>query len=142
MAETTVKKLADIVGTPVEKLLTQMKDAGLPHGDASEVVSDEQKQQLLAHLRKSHGAQDESSGKKITLKRKSTSTIKTTGAAGKSKTVNVEVRKKRTYVKRDVLEAEEREEAERLAAEEAARAAEEEKRAAEEAAKRAADDEA
>ncbi len=142
MAETTVKKLADIVGTPVEKLLTQMKDAGLPHGDASEVVSDEQKQQLLAHLRKSHGAQDEGSGKKITLKRKSTSTIKTTGAAGKSKTVNVEVRKKRTYMKRDVLEAEEREETERLAAEEAARAAEEEKRAAEEAAKRAADDEA
>ena len=142
MAETTVKKLADIVGTPVEKLLTQMKDAGLPHGDASEVVSDEQKQQLLAHLRKSHGAEDEGSGKKITLKRKSTSTIKTTGAAGKSKTVNVEVRKKRTYMKRDVVEAEEREEAERLAAEEAARIAEEEKRAAQEAAKRAADDEA
>ena len=74
--------------------------------------------------------------------RKSTSTIKTTGAAGKSKTVNVEVRKKRTYMKRDVVEAEEREEAERLAAEEAARIAEEEKRAAQEAAKRAADDEA
>jgi len=74
MAETTVKKLADIVGTPVEKLLSQMKDAGLPHGDASEVVSDEQKQQLLAHLRKSHGAAD-TEAKKITLKRKSTSTM-------------------------------------------------------------------
>jgi translation initiation factor IF-2 len=141
MAETTVKKLADIVGTPVEKLLMQMKDAGLPHGDASEVVSDEQKQQLLAHLRKSHGAAD-TEAKKITLKRKSTSTIKTTGAAGKSKTVNVEVRKKRTYVKREALEEQEREEAERKAAEEAARLAEEEKRQAEEAAKRQAEEEA
>ncbi|WP_297766917.1 translation initiation factor IF-2 [uncultured Alcanivorax sp.] len=139
MAETTVKKLADIVGTPVEKLLTQMKDAGLPHGDASEVVSDEQKQQLLAHLRKSHGAAD-TEAKKITLKRKSTSTIKTTGAAGKSKTVNVEVRKKRTYVKRETLEEQEREEAERKAAEEAARLAEEEKRQAEEVAKRQAEE--
>ncbi|MCG8393092.1 MAG: translation initiation factor IF-2 [Pseudomonadales bacterium] len=141
MAETTVKKLADIVGTPVEKLLSQMKDAGLPHGDAGEVVSDEQKQQLLAHLRKSHGAK-ETEGKKITLKRKSTSTIKTTGAAGKAKTVNVEVRKKRTYVKREVLEAQEREEAERKAAEEAALKAEQEKREAEEAAKRQAEEEA
>ncbi|EKF75358.1 translation initiation factor IF-2 [Alcanivorax hongdengensis A-11-3] len=141
MAETTVKKLADIVGTPVDKLLLQMKDAGLPHGDAGEVVSDEQKQQLLAHLRKSHGAQDTES-KKITLKRKSTSTIKTTGAAGKSKTVNVEVRKKRTYVKREVLEAEEREEAERKAAEEAARLEEEAKRQAEEDARRQAEEEA
>jgi len=139
MAETTVKKLADIVGTPVEKLLMQMKDAGLPHGDASEVVSDEQKQQLLAHLRKSHGAAD-TEAKKITLKRKSTSTIKTTGAAGKSKTVNVEVRKKRTYVKRETLEEQEREEAERKAAEEAARLAEEEQRQAEEAAKRQAEE--
>jgi translation initiation factor IF-2 len=139
MAETTVKKLADIVGTPVEKLLMQMKDAGLPHGDASEVVSDEQKQQLLAHLRKSHGAAD-TEAKKITLKRKSTSTIKTTGAAGKSKTVNVEVRKKRTYVKRETLEEQEREEAERKAAEEAARLAEEEQRQAEEVAKRQAEE--
>ena len=140
MAETTVKKLAETVGMPVEKLLSQMKEAGLPHGDASEEVSGEQKQQLLAHLRKSHGAA-EPEGKKITLKRKSTSTIKTTGAAGKAKTVNVEVRKKRTYVKREVLEAEAREEAERKAAEEAALKAEQEKREAEEAAKRQAEEE-
>ncbi|HBL86890.1 MAG TPA: translation initiation factor IF-2, partial [Alcanivorax sp.] len=107
MAETTVKKLADVVGIPVDTLLTQMKEAGLPHTDAGEGVSDEQKQQLLAHLRKSHGAQD-AEPKKITLKRRSTSTIKTTGAAGKAKTVNVEVRKKRTYVKRAAVEEEER----------------------------------
>lgn len=134
MAETTVQKLAELVGTPVDTLLTQMREAGLPHKAADEGVSDEQKQQLLAHLRKSHGAGD-AEPKKITLTRKTTTTIKTTGNSGKSKTVAVEVRKKRTYVKRDVLEAEEREreeqerlEAERIAAEEATRKAEEEAR--------------
>ena len=140
MADTTVKKLADVVGTPVDTLLTQMKDAGLPHQDAEDPVSDEQKQQLLAHLRKSHGAGDAAEPKKITLKRKSTSTIKTTGASGRSKTVAVEVRKKRTYVKREVLEEQERQrqEEERAAAEEAARKAEEEakKKAEEEARKK------
>ncbi|MCH2556314.1 MAG: translation initiation factor IF-2 [Alcanivorax sp.] len=143
MAETTVKKLADVVGIPVDTLLTQMKEAGLPHTDAGEGVSDEQKQQLLAHLRKSHGAQS-SEPSKITLKRRSTSTIKTTGAAGKAKTVNVEVRKKRTYVKRASIEEEERLEAERKAAEEeAARLAEEEakRKAEEEEAKRKAEEE-
>ena len=139
MAETTVQKLAELVGTPVDTLLTQMRDAGLPHKAADEGVSDEQKQQLLAHLRKSHGGA-EAEPKKITLTRKTTTTIKTTGTSGKAKTVAVEVRKKRTYVKREVLEAEEREreeqerlEAERIAAEEAARkAAEEARRQAEE----------
>ena len=136
MAETTVKKLADVVGIPVDTLLTQMQEAGLPHTDAGEEVSDEQKQQLLAHLRKSHGAA--SDPKKITLKRRSTSTIKTTGAAGKAKTVNVEVRKKRTYVKRASVE-----EQERLAAEEEARRLEEEARQqAEEEARRKAEEEA
>ncbi|PKM22917.1 MAG: translation initiation factor IF-2 [Gammaproteobacteria bacterium HGW-Gammaproteobacteria-14] len=135
MAETTVQKLAELVGTPVATLLTQMSDAGLPHKGADDLVSDEQKQHLLLHLRKSHGAAD-AEPKKITLKRKTTSTIKTTGASGKAKTVAVEVRKKRTYVKREVLEAEEREreeqerlEAERIEAEAAARKAEEEARA-------------
>jgi translation initiation factor IF-2 len=145
MAETTVKKLADVVGIPVDTLLSQMKEAGLPHIDAGEGVSDEQKQQLLAHLRKSHGAQD-AEPKKITLKRRSTSTIKTTGAAGKAKTVNVEVRKKRTYVKRETVEEEERlaaeEEARRLAEEQARLQAEEEaKRKAEEDAKRKVEEE-
>ncbi|WP_101675505.1 translation initiation factor IF-2 [Alloalcanivorax mobilis] len=143
MAETTVKKLADVVGIPVDTLLTQMKEAGLPHTDAGEGVSDEQKQQLLAHLRKSHGAQD-AEPKKITLKRRSTSTIKTTGAAGKAKTVNVEVRKKRTYVKRAAVEEEERaaeEEAQRLAEEQARLEAEQEaKRKAEEDARKAEED--
>src|SRR5690606_24569385 len=101
---------------------------------AADMVSDDQKQQLLSHLRKAQGGAD-AEPKKITLTRKTTSTIKTTGSSGKAKTVAVEVRKKRTYVKREVLEAEERErqeqerlEAERIAAEEAARKAEEEAR--------------
>lgn len=139
MAETTVKNLADVVGTPVDKLLTQMKEAGLPHVDADALVNDEQKQTLLSHLRKSHGSAD-ADPKKITLKRKTQSTIKTTGSSGKAKTVAVEVRKKRTYVKREVLEEQEREreeqerlEAEAIAAEAAARVA------AEEAARKAAD---
>ena len=129
MTETTVQKLAETVGTPVETLLTQMREAGLPHESENDQVSDEQKQQLLAHLQVSHGAAEAVPGK-ITLKRKTSTTIKTSTSAGKAKTVAVEVRKKRTYVKREVLEAEEREreeqarlEAERLAAEEAARLA-------------------
>ena len=135
MAETTVDKLAQLVGTPLDVLLTQMQDAGLPHKSAEQSVSDEQKAQLLSHLRKAHGGADIAEPKKITLKRKTTGTLKTTGAAGKSRSVAIEVRKKRTYVKREVLEAEEREreeqarlEAEQLAAEEAARAAEEKAR--------------
>ncbi len=98
MAEVTVKQLAEVVGASVDRLLTQMKDAGLPHTDAAEVVSDEDKQTLLAYLKRSHGESNEAP-KRITLKRKTLSTLKTAGSSGK-KTVNVEVRKKRTYVKR------------------------------------------
>src|SRR5690606_1535029 len=142
MADTTVKKLADIVGTPVDTLLKQMKEAGLDHGSADDAVSDDQKQQLLSFLRRSHGTAD-AEPQKITLKRKSTSTIKTTGASGKAKTVAVEVRKKRTYVKRSVIEEQERErqEAERLEAERKA-SEEAERKAAEEAARKAAEEEA
>ena len=98
MAEVTVEQLAKTVGTDPDRLLAQMKDAGLPHSAADESVSDEDKRTLLAHLKKSHGAA-EAAPKKITLKRKSVSTLKAGGAAGK-RTINVEVRKKRTYVKR------------------------------------------
>ena len=102
MSQVTVEALAKQVGTTVEKLLEQMKSAGINLSSASDSVSDEQKQSLLAHLKKSHG---ESSGvsaapKKITLKRTTKSSLKMSGSGGKSKTVNVEVRKKRTYVKR------------------------------------------
>lgn len=102
MAEVTVEQLAMTVGTDAAKLLSQMKDAGLPHKKADEIVSDDDKRTLLSHLKRSHGSADEAP-RKITLKRKSVSTLKTGGSAGK-RTVNVEVRKKRTYVKRPEIE--------------------------------------
>ncbi len=101
MADVTVKELADVVKTSTDSLLAQMKEAGLPQKKAEDKVSEEQKQALLLHLKKNHGDAD-LSPQKITLKRKETSTLKT-GVAGK-KTVAIEVRKKRTYVKRDELD--------------------------------------
>jgi translation initiation factor IF-2 len=118
MSEVTVKQLADAVKTPVEKLLVQLSEAGLKFSAADDVVSDEQKMQLLDHLRNSRSKSTENSadesagdsgseGKKITLRRKSTSTLKVGGSTGRNatgaSTVNVEVRKKRTYVKRSVV---------------------------------------
>lgn len=96
MAEVTVKQLAAAVGSPVERLLQQMKDAGLPHKSGEETVNDEQKVVLLTALKKSHGEKAEEAPKKITLKRKTTTTLNT--GSGK-KAVNIEVRKKRTIVK-------------------------------------------
>lgn len=102
MAEVTVKQLAEVVGIPVEKLLKQMKEAGLSHGSSEQVVSDQEKQQLLSHLKQSHGNAS-SAERKITLKRKSVSKLKVSGQGKSGKTVNVEVRKKRTYVPRSVV---------------------------------------
>ncbi|MFT5082727.1 MAG: translation initiation factor IF-2 [Lentisphaeria bacterium] len=99
MADVTVSELATSVGATVDRILTQMKQAGLSHLLADDVVSDEEKQALLAFLKSSHGEPSEPP-KKITLKRKTTTTLKT-GSGSSRKTVNVEVRKKRTYVKRD-----------------------------------------
>ncbi|MEM1114621.1 MAG: translation initiation factor IF-2 [Pseudomonadota bacterium] len=104
MAQVTVQQLAEVVGASVDRLLTQMKEAGLPHTEAEEGVSDEDKQTLLAFLKRSHG-ESTAAPKRITLKRKTISTLRTSGSQGK-KTVNVEVRKKRTYVKRDPAELE------------------------------------
>ena len=107
MGDVTVEQLAGVVGIPVERLLRQMKDAGLTHADASSSVNDEEKQKLLSFLKKSHGENsEEKAGKRITLKRKSLSKLKVSSASGKSKTVSVEVRKKRTYVKRPSAEEE------------------------------------
>jgi len=101
MSDVTVKQLAEVVGAPVDKLLEQLKEAGLVAENADSLVSDDEKMKLLDFLRNSHG---KSSGgetsevkQKITLKRKTTSELKLSGA--NRKTVNVEVRKKRTYVK-------------------------------------------
>jgi translation initiation factor IF-2 len=102
MAEVTVKQLAETVGAPTDRLLKQMAEAGLSHSGEDETVSEEEKQTLLAHLKTSHGAAEPAT-KKITLKRKSTSTLRTD--RGRGKAVAVEVRKKRTYVKRTAAPA-------------------------------------
>lgn len=136
MTQVTVKELAKVVDTPVERLLQQMREAGLPHTSADQAVTDSEKQALLAHLKSSHGEKLEEP-RKITLQRKTTTTLRVAG----SKTISVEVRKKKTYVKRspDEIEAErQRELEEQRAAEEAARlkVEEEARRRAEEDAKR------
>ena len=134
MTQVTVKELAQVVDTPVERLLQQMREAGLPHSSAEQVVTDNEKQALLAHLKSSHGVKVEEP-RKITLQRKTTSTLRVAG----SKTISVEVRKKKTFVKRSAEEIEaekQRELAEQRAVAEAARLkAEEEaqRRAAQEA---------
>ncbi len=105
MAEVTVEQLAAVVGAPVERLLKQMQDAGLPQTKGGQSVSDAEKHQLLAHLKNTHGSTDRSSAVgKVTLKRSTVQQMKVAGSTGKSKVVNVEVRKKRTYVKKDSAE--------------------------------------
>ncbi len=93
MTVQTVKTLSEVVNTPVEKLLAQMKEAGLPQTNDNQEVSDPEKQALLKHLQRLHGGGEKASegSERITLQRKKTSTLKGDG----SKTVNVEVRKKR-----------------------------------------------
>jgi len=105
MSEVTVKQLADTVGTPVDRLLKQMQEAGLSQERDDELVSDEEKQTLLSFLKASHGDRAESQPSKITLKRRTTGTLKT-GQGRTGRTVNVEVRRKRTYVKRAEAESE------------------------------------
>ncbi|TWC40258.1 translation initiation factor 2 (bIF-2) [Pseudomonas sp. SJZ079] len=137
MTQVTVKELAQVVDTPVERLLQQMREAGLPHSSAEQVVTDNEKQALLAHLKSSHGDKKAEEPRKITLQRKTTSTLRVAG----SKTISVEVRKKKTFVKRSAEEIEaekQRELEEQRAAAEATRLAAEAdaKRRAEEEAQR------
>jgi len=100
MSEVTVKQLANDIGASVDRLLKQITDAGLSSRGEDGSVSDSEKQELLAFLKKSHGGETAGEPKKITLKRKTSSTLKMSAGQGKTRTVNVEVRKKRTYVKR------------------------------------------
>ncbi|AJZ91333.1 translation initiation factor IF-2 [Klebsiella michiganensis] len=133
MTDVTVKALAAEIQTSVDRLVQQFADAGIPKS-ADDSVSAQEKQTLLAHLNHEHG----SGPNKLTLQRKTRSTLNIPGTGGKSKSVQIEVRKKRTFVKRDPQEAE------RLAAEEQAQreAEEQAQREAEEAAKRAAQEKA
>jgi len=104
MAEESVGQLAETIGTPIERLLLQIEEAGLAQRLADDTIKEDEKEQLLAFLKKSHG-EDEGAPKKITLKRRTLSTLKTGGSAGRGRTVNVEVRKKRTYVRRGAVDA-------------------------------------
>ncbi|AJQ50463.1 TPA: translation initiation factor IF-2 [Pseudomonas putida] len=119
MTQVTVKELAQEVEAPVERLLQQMREAGLPHTDAGQVVTDNEKQTLLTHLKSSHKSKAEEP-RKITLQRKTTSTLRVAG----SKSISVEVRKKKVFVQRspEEIQAEQKREVEeRRAAENAAR---------------------
>ncbi|MCF7532109.1 translation initiation factor IF-2 [Pseudomonas petrae] len=136
MTQVTVKELAKTVDTPVERLLQQMREAGLPHDAAEQVVTDIEKQALLTHLKSGHKAKVEEP-RKITLQRKTTSTLRVAG----SKSISVEVRKKKVFVQRspEEIEAERKRELdERRAVENAARqkAEEESRQRAEEEARR------
>ena len=133
MSEVTVKKLAEEVGTPIDRLLGQLKEAGVKVSGEDAVISDEDKLKLLTHLRSSRSTASSDSDaepKRVTLKRKSTSQIKLSGTRGASKTVNVEVRKRRTYVKRTGASDEEVQAQAAQAAEEARLQAEREAEAA------------
>ncbi|KLV07632.1 translation initiation factor IF-2 [Photobacterium ganghwense] len=145
MSEVTVKALSEEIGTQIDRLLQQFADAGISK-KADDTVSQQEKQSLLAHLKKEHGGSSTGEAPtRLTLQRKTRSTLSVSGSGGKNKSVQVEVRKKRTYVKRSALEEEQRaaEEAKRQADEAAQREAEEAaKRATEEAAKREAEEQA
>ncbi|WP_114416668.1 translation initiation factor IF-2 [Marinospirillum perlucidum] len=99
MAETSVKDFADAIGKPVGRLLEQMQEAGLPHKSADQKVSEKDKEKLLSFLKRNSGSGDEPT--RITMTRKVTQQLKTDGR----KSVNVEVRKKRTFVKRSEVES-------------------------------------
>jgi len=142
MSQVTVKQLAEVLGVPVDRLITQLNDAGIQVSDAEAEVTNDDKKKLLAHLRTSHGkgeSEGASAPRKVTLKRKTVSELKVpTGGAGRgprargpvpSRTVNVEVRKKRTYVKRREIAELEQNDPEREAA---AKALEEARQAREE----------
>jgi len=125
----TVRQLAQVVGIPLDRLLIQLGDAGLAVSSADDMLSDAEKLKLLGYLRQSHGKErgETAEPKKVTLQRRTVSELKQGKVPGKAvKTISVEVRKKRTYVKRSELpESSER----RLEVEQARQALEEQQRA-------------
>ncbi|MCB1641759.1 MAG: translation initiation factor IF-2 N-terminal domain-containing protein, partial [Xanthomonadales bacterium] len=126
MAGVTVKQLASVLGVDTERLLEQLSDAGMKFNSADQEVSASEKVRLLEHLRASHGKekQEVRAPSQITLRRKTVSEITVSGGGGarggsSSKTINVEVRQRKTYVKRSAVQEQldgdpEREEAQRL----------------------------
>jgi translation initiation factor IF-2 len=112
MSDVTVAQFAEVLKVPVDRLLVQLESAGIQVAGPTAVISDEAKLELLTHLRRAHGASEPTSKsqlgvsapRKITLARKTQSELKQASQQGRARTVNVEVRHKKTYIKRDVLE--------------------------------------
>src|SRR5258708_4140449 len=106
MAEVSVSQFAEVLKVPVDRLLVQLDQAGIKVSGPDARISDDAKLELLTHLRRSHGSDADSDGapRKITLRRKTQSELKLASAQGRARTVNVEGRRKRTYIKRAVLE--------------------------------------
>ena len=136
MSKVTVSQLADVLGVDSSKLLTQLNDAGIAASSGDDAVSNDDKKKLLAYLRASHGKveSDATAPRKVTLKRKTVSELRVSGQGPRAatRTVNVEVRKRRTYVKREVVQEQmgtpdaDREEAKKLLEESRAKRAAEE----------------
>lgn len=103
MADVTVKQLAQVVGIPVERLLNQLQEAGLSFTDDQQTVNEDQKRILLNHLKGSSTSGQNATPEKITLRRKSLSQVTVGHDAHSGKTVNIEVRKKKTFVKRSAV---------------------------------------
>ncbi len=112
MSDVTVRQLAQVLGMPIDKLVEQFSEAGMKVSGPDQVVSSTDKVKLLGFLRRTHGKKDatpvsEASPKQITLKRKQVSEITVSAGAARGKTVNIEVRQKRTYVNRNELDEQE-----------------------------------
>ncbi len=106
MSSTTVAEFAQELKKSTELLLEQLRAAGVAKASAADTLTDTDKQKLLSYLQASHGTASPER-RKITLTKKSTSEIKQADASGKARTIQVEVRKKRTFVRRDdALESE------------------------------------
>jgi translation initiation factor IF-2 len=130
MAEVTVSQFAEVLKVPVDRLLTQLDQAGIKVSGPDARITDDAKLELLTHLRRAHGSEDaggDGAPRKITLKRKTQSELKLASNQGRARTVSVEVRRTRNYIKRDVLQEQARAQQDELdhrrrEAEEAARA--------------------
>ena len=108
MSDKTVRQLAEIVKIPLERLLEQLKEAGLSASTPDDLITEDEKMQLLAHLRKRHGKSDSDAGnspRRVTLERRKVTEMKQASVPGSTtKTISVEVRKKKTYIKRSEVE--------------------------------------
>jgi translation initiation factor IF-2 len=109
MADVTITQFAEVLKVPVDRLLAQLDEAGIKVAGADDIISEEAKMELLTHLRRAHGREEDAAApRKITLKRKAQQEIKVASTLGRARMVNVEVRVKKTYLNRTVLEEEQR----------------------------------